>query len=209
MRNLQRGNFLKNSSRFSLFGFLIGLTFPIAGTLIGIRGLQDSVSFSAIIQLHLSQPLLQIIDLAPVILGLAGLFIGLKTDQSLKVLNERKDERFKKLIEDAAEVIYITDYKGNFNYFNKRIETVYGYNPKELIGSHFTVLIEPSMVKKVAAFYLQQFENKIPETISDFQILDKQGNPRWVEQTVILNMKNDRVEAVSYTHLTLPTSDLV
>jgi len=124
----------------------------------------------------------------------AGLILGLKTDQSLNLLNEKKNEKFRSLIEEAAEVIYITDYKGNFIFFNRKIETIYGYPPEELIGAHFSVLIKPSMVKKVTEFYLSQFENKIPETISDFEILDKQGNPRWVEQTVILRMKDNRVE---------------
>ena len=194
MKDFFSGIFLKNSVKYFIFGSLIGLTFPIAGTLLVIRGFGEGVGITEIFRLHLSLPLLQIIDLAPIILALAGLFLGLKTDQSLKILNEKKNERFKKLIEDAVEVIYITDYKGNFTYFNNRIETVYGFNPKDLIGSHFTSLIVPSMVKNVAAFYLNQFEKKIPATLSDFQILDKQGNPRWVEQTVILNMKNDRVE---------------
>ncbi|TAH42585.1 MAG: PAS domain S-box protein [Bacteroidetes bacterium] len=194
MNSVQGGNFSKNSFRYCLFGFIIGLGFPIAGTLFGIRNLQGDIGLAEIIQLHLSVPLLQIIDLTPAVLALAGLILGLKTDQSLNILNEKKDERFKMLIENAAEVIYITDYRGNFNYFNRRIQTVYGFDPAELIGTHFTSLIEPSMIKKVAAFYLNQFDKKIPETISDFQIIDKQGKKRWVEQTVILNMNNDRVE---------------
>ena len=194
MMNRPTEIFSRNSVRYCIFGFIIGFIFPLAGTLFVIREFGDGLNLISIVQIHLDYPLLQIIDLAPAVLAMAGLFLGLKTDQSLKILNEKKNERFKKLIEDAAEVIYITDYKGNFTYFNKRIETVYGYKPEELAGLHFTSIIEPSMIKKVSAFYLMQFDKKTPETISDFQILDKEGNPRWVEQTVILNMKNDRVE---------------
>ena len=159
-----------------------------------LREIGGQAGWSDLIHLHTTEPLLEIIDLAPFILGLAGLILGLKTDQSLRLLIEKKNDRFKKLIEEAAEVIYISDYKGNFVYFNKRIETVYGYKAEELIGEHFTKLVNPSMAKKVIDFYLYQFEKKIPETISDFQIVDKQGNLRWVEQTVILNMKANRVE---------------
>jgi len=190
----QRRNFSKNALQFGFYGLFLGFTFPIAGTLLALAENSQSITLDAILHLHLHNVLLQIIDLAPLVLMFAGLILGLKTDQSLRDLSEKKNEKFKSLIEDAAEVIYMTDYKGTFIYFNRRIETVYGYKPDELIGAHFTTLIKPSMLKKVAEFYLSQFENKIPETISDFEIIDKQGNSRWVEQTVILRMKGDRVD---------------
>ena len=117
----------------------------------------------------------------------------MKTDQLEKLLNSSEGQ-FKKLIEDAVEVIYTTDFKGNFIFINQSIQRVYGYSPEELIGKHFTHLLEPSMAKKVAGFYLNQFEQKIPETISDLQIIDKSGNVRWVEQTVILKMNGKMVE---------------
>ncbi len=184
----------KNAILYSIIGFGIGLIFPIAGTIVITREFSGSYGLNSLIQLHIDNPLLQIIDLAPFILLCAGLIFGVSIDNKFIALIESTEKKFKNLIEDAAEVIYITDYKGNFVYFNRRLETVYGYKPEEMIGAHFTILVNPSMAKKVADFYKIQFEKKIAETISDFQIIDKSGNLRWVEQTVILRMKGDRVE---------------
>ncbi|MBP6334205.1 MAG: PAS domain S-box protein [Bacteroidia bacterium] len=185
----------KNTVKFSVLGFLIGLIFPAAGTLLALRTFPAAFSVNDLLALHLSVPLLQIIDLAPFVLLLSGLILGLRTDQLIELQkNQSKKDKYRSLVENAVEVVYITDYKGNFIYFNQRVEKVYGFKPQELIGSHFTSLIKPSMTKKVAAFYLNQFENKTPETISDFQIIDKSGKPRWVEQTVILIAKDNRVE---------------
>jgi PAS domain S-box-containing protein len=184
----------RNTSKYAVFGLMTGLIFPVAATLLSARNVPVGLDFGSLLSLHLTEPLLQIIDLAPPVLFFAGLFLGIKTDKSLKILDDATDEKFKSLIEHAVEVIYITNYKGNFIYFNESIFKIYGYKPEELVGSHFTVLIKPSMINKVAAFYLNQFEKRIPETISDFQIVDKSGNPRWVEQTVTLRMKDNRVE---------------
>lgn len=194
MKNKSLILFKKKSVGLSISGFLLGLIFPLAGTLLAIRNVGSPVDFNSILLLHINLPLLQIIDLAPFVLFFCGLIIGLRTDHLLQIEKEQKNDKYKSLIEEAIEVVFISDYKGNFTYFNQRVEKVYGFKPQELIGAHFTTLIRPSMIKKVAAFYLEQFEQKKLETISDFQIIDKAGNPRWVEQTVILRTRNNRVE---------------
>ncbi len=186
--------FFRNALKFSVYGFLLGFVFPLAATLLAIRDISGNVLLSTLLQLHQQQPLLQIIDLAPLVLLISGLFLGYKTDHIIRIEQERKNDKYRNLIEEAIEVIYLTDPNGNFIYFNERVQKVYGFRPQDLIGAHFTSLIRPSMVQKVSAFYLNQFEKKIPETISDFQIIDKSGKPRWVEQTVILRTKNNKVK---------------
>jgi len=182
----------KLAFHYGLSGFLAGLVFPLAATLIRFPQ-HTGITFSHVLTLHLQDPLLQIVDLIPLILFFTGMFVAYRA-QSQAAGRSDTGSMYKSLIEDAAEVIYITDYKGNFTYFNKRVETNYGFKPEELSGKHFTTLINPSMLQTVQEFYRIQFDKKIPETIRDLQIIDKQGNPRWIEQTVMLRMKNGRVE---------------
>ncbi len=192
MSGYKKSNPGKLAFYYGLSGFLAGLVFPLAATLIRTPS-DTNFSLSRVLTLHLQDPLLQIIDLIPLILFFTGIFVAYRVN-SMATGRSDTGSMYKSLIEDAAEVIYITDYKGNFTYFNKRVETNYGFKPEELSGKHFTTLINPSMLLTVQEFYRIQFDKKIPETIRDLQIIDKQGNPRWIEQTVMLRMKNERVE---------------
>ena len=54
----------------------------------------------------------------------------------------RESERLHRyLVNTSPDVIYILDQDGHFTFINDRIETLLGYNSKELIGKHYSVLV--------------------------------------------------------------------
>lgn len=109
--------------------------------------------------------------------------------ESLKL----SEEKYRKIVEEAGDVVYSSDYKGYFTYINPMSEKLTGYPEKELIGKHFSEIIDPEWKDKVASFYKEQFDNKIRETLFAFPIITKSGEKKWVEQTVIQQKVGDRI----------------
>ena len=71
-----------------------------------------------------------------------------KLEQSEKMIRDQYDElqaserRFETLVNTVPDIVYRIDPEGNFTFVNDAIEKL-GYNPKELIGTHFSKLILP------------------------------------------------------------------
>jgi len=67
--------------RYGLLGAAFGLLFPVLATVVLIRESGGMLSLGEIIELHLSTPLLLIIDSAPIFLGLLAAMVGRREDR--------------------------------------------------------------------------------------------------------------------------------
>jgi GAF domain-containing protein len=112
----QTGRFLKtNAQRYALIGACFGLVFPIVAILLRTIGAGIPLSVSSVLTAHAADPLLWIIDTAPLFLGLFAAIAGRRQDelektnsiltireQELKsaqaVLEERVNERTRELM---------------------------------------------------------------------------------------------------------------
>jgi len=86
--------------RYALTGAASGLVFPILGTLVHAWTQGSPMSPSALIQVQRGTPLLWIVDLAPLVLGSAGLFLGLRQMKIVRLnamLEEKVRERTREL----------------------------------------------------------------------------------------------------------------
>lgn len=117
----------------------------------------------------------------------------LKKDETIHQLLS-DEQKFKQMVEEAGEVVYTTDYMGNFTYVNPKVEEVTGYRPEELIGKFYLDLIVPEYRPQIEKFYMEQFKERRIETVKDFPIYNKKGEIRWVEQTVKLVMADNWVK---------------
>ncbi len=84
------------TERYALSGFGFGFAFPIIATAIKILQLRLPLSLSSVSNLHLSEPLLWIIDAAPLFLGLFAGIAGRRQDILVKI-NEKLLTREKEL----------------------------------------------------------------------------------------------------------------
>ncbi len=77
-------------------------------------------------------------------------------------LNEKKLEKHNKLIQrqlreserlhrylvnTSPDIIYILDRDGHFTFINERIETLLGYESKELVGKHYSILVHQNDIE--------------------------------------------------------------
>ncbi|HXI81584.1 MAG TPA: GAF domain-containing protein [Verrucomicrobiae bacterium] len=52
------------------------------------------------------------------------------------------EERYRFLVENSPDIIFSTDAEGTFTYLSETIETVTGFAPAELVGEHFSRIVD-------------------------------------------------------------------
>jgi diguanylate cyclase (GGDEF)-like protein/PAS domain S-box-containing protein len=105
-----------------------------------------------------------------------------RTEQELN----KHETRYQKLVEQAGDIVFLTNELGFFEYVNPKVEVLTGYARDEIIGLLFTELIHPDWQAETQRYYLDQRDNEIPESTLEFPIVTKQGEEKWVEQVVTL-----------------------
>jgi two-component system sensor histidine kinase/response regulator len=96
----------------------------------------------------------------------------------------RSREQYRHLIESASDIIYRCDAYGIFRYVNATVLKILGFEERELVGTHFTELIDPEYRAAAQTFYLKQFAEKTPNTYYEFPVVAKNGDRIWIGQNV-------------------------
>lgn len=122
------------------------------------------------------------------------LFLNIIRENSLRKKAEHKAQdsefKYRNLIENSAVVVFTTDSTGNFTYLSGKCKDFTGFSADELIGENFLMLVEKSWERKVKEFYFTQKRNNTPETVFEFPIISKNGDCKWIEQSVVLLHEN-------------------
>jgi len=89
------------------------------------------------------------------------------------------EKRYRCLIEKEKDIIYTLDVEGNVTFASPAVETILGYQPEEVIGKNFMVLIPEEWHEKTGV----DFNNllKTGEITAETVLLDKNGKPHFVE----------------------------
>jgi PAS domain S-box-containing protein len=73
---------------------------------------------------------------------------GVARDVSERLRLEREltqsEQRFRFLVQNSPDIVFSTDAEGRFTFLSDAIERVTGHKASDLIGQHFSVLIDPS-----------------------------------------------------------------
>ncbi len=106
----------------------------------------------------------------------------------------KNEERFRSLIEHAADVVTILNADGTIRYISPLIEPWLGYSSEELIGQPFTILLHPTDQERVTANILSCVQESGGERTFESQWHQKGGGWRSVE-SVIRNLFDDNAVA--------------
>jgi two-component system, cell cycle sensor histidine kinase and response regulator CckA len=97
---------------------------------------------------------------------------------------QRSEGRFRRLIEQASDMIYNCDLNGHFTFINETAVRLMKYSEQELLGRHFLTLIRPDFQERAAAFYDRQWKEAIASTYFELPTVAKDGTIVWVGQNV-------------------------
>jgi PAS domain S-box-containing protein len=103
------------------------------------------------------------------------------------------EKRYRELVDNANDAIYVTDANGFFRIFNPVGLRLTGYSKEEIVHVHYLDLVRPDYKKDVDRFYGIQFVKKMPSTYYELPIHTKQGETVWIGQHVQLVMDGDKV----------------
>ncbi|MBI5304025.1 MAG: response regulator [Chloroflexi bacterium] len=103
------------------------------------------------------------------------------------------EERFRAMINQAEDIIYRTDARGHFTFYNPVTSKVLGYGETELLGWHYLDLIHPRFRRTAQRFYRQQLVARTPLTYLEFPALCKDGRELWLGQKVQLLIEGARI----------------
>ena len=94
------------------------------------------------------------------------------------------EKKYRHLIENAHEIIYKTDWRGNFIFSNLAFQIKLEYTNEEVCHLHYLALIPPENRESEFAFYSKHLKNKIDESYRELPVLTKSGKILWIEQSV-------------------------
>lgn len=95
------------------------------------------------------------------------------------------EQRFRKLVENAKDIIYTTDPKGLFDFVNDATTESSGYTKEELLGHNYKKLVREDYRHKIEAYYKRQIKDNTKESYKEFPFITRSGQTIWVGQSVL------------------------
>jgi PAS domain S-box-containing protein len=112
--------------------------------------------------------------------------------------NLRESEgKYRHFVENANEIIYKADLRGNFIYSNPAFQKKFEYTDEEIRTLNYLDLIPPDIRDSESEFYSGQLKNKTDNTSRELQVITKSGKTLWIEQTV-KSIKDDSGNIIEF-----------
>ena len=106
---------------------------------------------------------------------------------------QKSQSEYRKLIEDASDIVFTTDLAGRFTYMNPVAVRLTGYSEEELRSMRFTALLASSFRSRVMAFYREQYRSREQNTYLEFQFVSREGRIFWVGQNLQLVYEGEEI----------------
>jgi PAS domain S-box-containing protein len=124
-------------------------------------------------------------------------------DSAMNEISERRraeslllesEARFRQIVENASDIIFRTDLKGNFTYANPAALKMMGYTSEQnVIGINYLSLTIPEYRHRLKRVYDHQFVSKTKNTYYEFPAIAMDGSIVWVGQNVQLTMDGEQI----------------
>ncbi len=97
-----------------------------------------------------------------------------KSEEALRC----SEGKYRKLVENLNDVIYLVDSNGTITYVSPPIESVLGYTYSDLVGKNYEDFAYPDDLDVIRQAFQDALHNRIYPT--EFRIRTKNGDSRWV-----------------------------
>lgn len=149
---------------YALYGFLLGITFPIIASVFKILELNLQPTWRILLAIHLGEPIMLIIDLAPIVLSASYALIGIQSarfHETSRQLTESKEKQIEQtkyehlfleaLIKSTSFAIVRLDSNHHIITCNEAFEELFGYTCDEIIGQHLDDMIASDDLRQEAS----------------------------------------------------------
>jgi diguanylate cyclase (GGDEF)-like protein/PAS domain S-box-containing protein len=141
---------------YGVYGFLLGMFFPVISTLAEISRHNLDFSIPSLRGLHFGQPLMLVIDAAPIILSASFALIGIQSARAYEASTQLSDIKINQeiqaqnehyfleaLISSTSFAVVRLDTNHHIITCNEAFEELFGYTCEEIIGKHIDDMITP------------------------------------------------------------------
>jgi PAS domain S-box-containing protein len=115
-----------------------------------------------------------------------------KLKHSEKALQEA-EKRYRQVVENATEIIYAVDEKGNFTYGNPTSLKVTGFSLEQLRQYNYQDLVVPEHRERVLQAYINQLRERRSTSYIEFPFFSKSGEIIWFGQNASLVIEKGKV----------------
>lgn len=120
-----------------------------------------------------------------------------RTDFALK----ESEQKYRNLVETCQGIIWAVDLQGQFTFVNQAVRQVYGYEPQEMIGHHFSEFMTSNQAKIDQEMFVRVMAG---ESLFQYeaQFLHKDGTLLYVSSNIIV-LRDDAGKVLGTTGTTL------
>ena len=113
--------------------------------------------------------------------------------QAEEVLRE-SEERYRQVVENAADIIFTVDIRGNFTYANPAALKDSGYTLDELLHMNYRDMVAPPYANRMLLHYARQASRREPTNYAEYPYRTKDGRIKWYGHTVTLIIKEGQFQ---------------
>ena len=123
------------------------------------------------------------------------LIIGIGQDVTHEM---EMQNQYESLIQNAIDLIYEVNDKGQFVFANEFSIKTLGYKKEQIIGSYFTDFIRKDYVSSMTDYYLNNTADKTFFPTVEFPMIKSNGDELWISQKVIIR-RNEQGKVIAYS----------
>ncbi|MEM6353693.1 MAG: PAS domain S-box protein [Cyanobacteria bacterium P01_D01_bin.14] len=128
--------------------------------------------------------------------GFRGTGLSITERKAAEAAIAESEAKFRRLVEDADDVIYAVDLEGRFTYLSPQFHSLWGYNVEAFLHQSLISLVHPGDLTRVMASNQVLFSTGQKQTDLEFRVKHQQSD-RWLWVTCnnspILNAEGDVV----------------
>jgi PAS domain S-box-containing protein len=113
--------------------------------------------------------------------GLLGADIDITERKELEEALRRSEDKYRQLVEDIAETIYMLDATGTVTYVSPAVVT-FGYTPAEIVGRPFSDFVPANDLPRLSQDFSTEMSGA-PPSIQEHGVVTKSGDVRWVRNS--------------------------
>lgn len=132
--------------------------------------------------------------------GLPRQILGLAhdvTEQKRKYeLLQSSEAKYRSLVENAGDLIFEMNYKGELIYVNATVLRVLEYTHEEIHSILAWQLVSPKYMEDVLYFYRKQFDDQATDSYKELPLVSKSGKEIWVGQSANFEYEGKLIKTI-------------
>lgn len=132
------------------------------------------------------------LEILPLVIQKLFYYRELQTIQNKQIqLTER---RYMELVQAIPDIVYHIDSEGNFLFVNDAVRHI-GYEPIELVGKHFSVIVQPEDIETISRkAVLKQYEGKTTGRRNAPKLFDERRSGKRKTENLIIQLNRKYID---------------